>query len=116
MEQQNDKNPKIACIIALICLLAPILFALILAGVWGYLSSDGMYWSLIIEVVLLAAYVLGLVTIIDVRIKHPNYGFGKVVMGMYITVIIIVVVIIVATIWTAVSTCLSCIDCINDCS
>ena len=58
MEQQNDKNPKIACIIALICLLAPIIFALILTGVWGYLSQTGMYWSLIIEVVLLAASLL----------------------------------------------------------
>lgn len=116
MEEQNDKNPKVACIIALICLLAPIIFALILTGIWGYLSEIGMYWSLIIEVVLMAAYVLGLVTIIDIRIKHPHYRFGKVVMGMYITVIVIVVVMIVAVIWTAVATCLSCIDCINDCS
>lgn len=116
MEQQNNKNPKRACIIALICLLAPIVFALILAGTWGYLSQDSMYWSLIIEVFLLAAYVLGLITIIDVRIQHPNYRFGKVVMGMYIAIIVIVVVVTVAVIWTTVSTCISCINCINDCS
>ena len=116
MDQQNDKSPKAACIISLICLLAPILFALILAGIWSYMSLEGMYLSLIIEVVLLTAFILGLITIINVRIEHPQYRFGKVVMGMYITVIVIVVVMIVAVIWTAVSTCLSCIDCMNSCS
>ncbi len=112
MEQQNDKNPKAECIIALICFLAPFIVTLILTVNWGTGLLNDIFFGLMLEVGFLLAYIVGLIIIINVRIQYPQYGFGKVVMGMYI----VGTIIIIATIWTAVSTCLSCIDCINDCS
>ena len=112
MEQQNDKNPKAECIIALICFLAPFIVTLILTVNWGAVLFNDIFFGLMLEVGFLLAYIVGFIIIINVRIQYPQYGFGKVVMGMYI----VGTIIIIATIWTAVSTCLSCIDCINDCS
>lgn len=113
MEQENKNNPKVACIIALICMLAPIIVTLILAGNWVYVLLDDIALGLIMEVSFLALYILGLIIIINVRIQHPQYGFGKVVMGMYIVGIII----IIAIIWKAIAECYSCItgcwDCLN---
>ncbi len=101
MEQQNDKNPKIACIIALICLLAPIIVIFIMELSW--ISWDFMLFSFLTAY----AYIIGLITIIAVRIKNPQYGFGKVVMGMYIVGTIIFVVII----WKTVVACIDCFTC-----
>lgn len=111
MEQQNDKNPKAECIIALICFLAPFIVTLILTVNWGAVLFNDIFFGLMLEVGFLLAYIVGLIIIINVRIQYPQYGFGKVVMGMYI----VGTIIIIAIIWKTIVECYSCITCIFNC-